>query len=63
MKMTLDFDNDEIITDNSRHVYPNLGEKKAEILKVLGLEEIPMQEIKDEINKLFDDLGFENVRA
>lgn len=63
MKMTLDFDNDLIITDNSRHVYPGLSEKKAEILKLLDMQEMPMQDLKNDINALFKELGFNNVNC
>ena len=57
MKLTLDLDNEKVITDAGVLESPGLAGKKDEIFKLIGLEEIDMAEIRDEINKTFGYLG------
>lgn len=63
MVLTIDFDNDTVTTEQGTLTVPNLADKKEAILKILELEEIPTEELKEDINNLFSELGFTNVKA
>ena len=63
MRITVDFDTSNIeIEENGKKniiIDSTVNERKAEILKALGLEEIPMSELREDINNLFEELGYD----
>lgn len=63
MKLELDFDNNTVTTEQGTISVPGLSEKKKAIFELLELEEIPTAELKEDINNLFSELGFTNVKV
>lgn len=60
MRLTLDFEENivEIEENGTKNsIYADLKEKKEQILAAIGLEEIPISELKEEINQFFSELG------
>ena len=62
IKLTLDFDNNKIITEQGILEAPDLSDKKEALFSLLGLKEIPMEELRNDINNLFEELGL-NIKA
>lgn len=62
MKLTLDFDENTVTTEDGTIVVPGLAEKEPAILELLGLEKIPMEELRKDLNDLMDELGL-NVKV
>lgn len=63
MKMILDFENNTVTTEQGTISVPDLKDKKADILKILELEEISTDELKADINGLLSELGLNNVKV
>lgn len=61
MKLTIDFDNETVTTDQGTIVSPGIKNKESEIIKLLGLEIISGEELKEDINNLFDELGLSGI--
>jgi hypothetical protein len=66
-KVTFDFENGKIIfeTDNQQGIETDLDlkNKKAAIMAAAGYETVDMQDFKNDLNKVFKDLGFDNIEA
>ena len=66
-RVTFDFEKNEVIfeTDGQQgtEIVPDLQDRKSAIMAAAGYEMIPSGELKDEINKLFQDLGLNDVKA
>ena len=61
MTLTLDFDHNQIHTEQGTLEAPGLSDKKKEIFALLGIEEILGEELCDEIDALFNQLGLDAV--
>jgi len=57
MKITFDFDKNEVTDENGTIYVEGLKEKRKAILEAAGLEEISGADLRKDINKLFADLG------
>ena len=57
MKITFDFDKNEVTDENGTIYVEGLKEKRKAILEAAGLEEISGAELRNDINKLFEDMG------
>lgn len=66
-KISFDFERNEVSYDNGKQsavlYIENLKEKKSAILAAAGLEEIPVSELRDELNELFKEIGIDVVCA
>ena len=66
-RVTFDFENGKIIfeTDAQQGVEidAELKNKKAAIMAAAGYEMVDMQDFKNDLNKVFKDLGFDNVEV
>lgn len=66
-KITFDFESGTIsfVSGEQRGelVQPDLIERKGAIIEAAGLEIIPLSELRQEINKMFTELGFTNLRC
>ena len=65
MKLILNFDENIVeIEENGKKdsLCIDLKQNKSKIFAAIGLEEIPMEDLRGDINKLFDDLGM-NVKC
>lgn len=65
MKLILNFDENIVeIEEKGRRdsLCIDLKQNKSKIFAAIGLEEIPMEDLRGDINKLFDDLGM-NVKC
>lgn len=66
-KVTFDFENGKIIfeTDAQQGVETDsdLKSKKAAIMAAAGYETVDMQDFKNDLNKVFKELGFGNVEV
>ena len=62
-RITFDFENGEIIINNSGQdsvlTDPEIKNKKSAILSAAGLEEISGEELRNDINELFEQLGID----
>lgn len=60
-KVTFDFENGEVIfdTDGQRgvEIVADLKDRQAAIMAAAGFEMISSQELRNDINKMFDELG------
>ena len=63
MVLTIDFDNETVTSEQGTMIVPGIKDKESEVLKILGLEKIPTAELKEDINNLFSELGFTDVKA
>ena len=57
MRITFDFDRNELIDENGIQSIPGLSERKEAILEAAGLEMIPGEELRRDINAFFKELG------
>lgn len=62
MIINIDFNNNEVTIDDSIYNIDLTG-KEDIILKDLGLEKIPMEEVRKDINDLLSQLGFNDVKC
>lgn len=62
MIINIDFNNNEVTIDDSIYNIDLTG-KEDIILKDLGLEKISMEEVRKDINDLFSQLDFNNVKC
>lgn len=66
-RITFDFENGEIIINNSGQdsvlADPEIKKKKRAILSAAGLEEISGEELRNDINELFEKLGIDAACA
>ncbi len=66
-RITFDFENGEIIINNSGQdsvlADPEIKNKKSAILSAAGLEEISGEELRNDINELFEQLGIDAACA
>lgn len=63
MVLTIDFENETVTSEQGTMIVPGIKDKESEVLKILGLEKIPTAELKEDINNLFSELGFTDVKA
>lgn len=63
MKITFDFDNNTFTDEHGTQSIPDLNEKKDAILKAAGLEIISGEELRNDIDALFQSLGLNNLRC
>ena len=61
MKLTLDFDNNTVTSEQGTISVPGLPEKKSDILNILELTEIPMEELKEDIRNMCEEIGIPNI--
>jgi hypothetical protein len=65
MKLILNFDDNIVEIEengNKNSLCIDLKENKSKIFEAIGLEEIPMDEIRNDINNLFSELGL-NIKC
>ena len=62
MKITIDFDTNIVKVDDTELYIDNLEQKKNDIYAAIGLQELPMADLRADINNLFDELGL-NVKC
>lgn len=66
-RVTFDFEKNEVIFETNgqqgTEIVPDLKDRKTAIMTAAGYEMIPSGELKDEINKLFQDLGMNDMKA
>ena len=66
-RITFDFENGEIIINNSGQdsvlADPEIKNKKSAILSAAGLEDISGEELRNDINELFEQLGIDAACA
>ena len=63
MKITLDFEENTITTEQGTMIIPELSQKKKDIYDLLGLEEISAEELRKDIRNLLDDLGYYSINV
>lgn len=63
MVLTIDFENETVTSEQGTMIVPGIKDKESEVLKILGLEKISSEELKADINNLFSELGFTDVKA
>ena len=56
-QITFDFEKNEVTDENGTIYVEGLKEKRKAILEAAGLEEISGAELRNDINKLFEDMG------
>ena len=57
MKITFDFDKSEVTTEQGTIFVEGLDQRYKAILEAAGLEEISGADLRNDINKLFEDMG------
>ena len=61
MKLVIDFSGNEVEYDNDgtkgRIIIEDLTSRKEAVLSALGLKEEPMEDLRNEIDNLFSELG------
>lgn len=63
MVLTIDFENETVTSEQGTMIVPGIKDKESEVLKILGLEKISSEELKADINNLFSELGFTDVKV
>ena len=66
-RITFDFETNEVIIECDGHhgtrIDPELQKKRAAILAAAELEIISGEELRKDINQMFSELGFTNVKC